>query len=70
MGAFVQAQNMQTRMTFMALSDLQGRYRVEKVPAGEYRVGIKTLGFRADAQSGVKLTADQNGSLDFSLQKG
>jgi virginiamycin B lyase len=70
MGAFVQAQNSQTHMTYMALSDSQGHYRVEKVPAGEYRVGIKALGLRADAQSGVKLTADQSGTLDFSLQKG
>jgi virginiamycin B lyase len=69
-GVFVQAQNAQTHMTFMALSDSQGHYRVEKVPAGEYRVGIKALGFRADPQTGVKLTASQNASLDFSLQKG
>jgi virginiamycin B lyase len=70
LGAFVQAQNAQTRMTYMALSDSQGHYRVEKVPAGEYRVGIKALGFKADAQSGVKLGADQDSSLDFGLQKG
>ena len=70
MGAFVQAQNAQTRMTFMALSDAQGRYRVEKVPAGEYRIAIKALGFKADAQSGVKIAADQNLSEDFALAKG
>ena len=70
LGAFVQAQNSQTRMTYMALSDSQGRYRVETVPAGEYRVQIRALGFRADAQTGVKLAADQSSSLDFGLQKG
>ena len=37
-GAFVQAQNTKTRMTFMALSDPQGHYRIEKVVPGEYRV--------------------------------
>ena len=69
-GAFVQAQNAQTRMTFIALSDSQGHYRVEDVPAGDYRVGIRAPGFRADAQTGVKIAASQKNSLDFALQKG
>ena len=47
MGAFVQAQNAQTRMTFMALSRRQGHYRVEKVPAGEYRIAIQGAGIQA-----------------------
>src|ERR1700690_3679410 len=50
-GAFVQAQNAQTHMTFMALSDSQGRYR-------------------AEAQTGVKIAAGQDSSLDFALQTG
>ena len=33
--AFVQAQNIKTRMTFMALSDEQRLYRVENIPAGD-----------------------------------
>ena len=69
-GAFVQAQNAQTHMTFMALSDSQGRYRVENVPAGDYRVGIRAPGYRADAQTGVKIAAGQDSSLDFALQTG
>jgi virginiamycin B lyase len=69
-GAFVEAQNTQTRMTFIALSDTQGHYRVENVAAGDYRVGIRAPGYRADAQTGVKLAAGQDSSLDFSLQKG
>ncbi len=69
-GAFVQAQNTQTHMTFIALSDSQGHYRVESVPAGDYRVAIRAVGYRADAQTGVKLAGDQNASLDFGLQKG
>jgi virginiamycin B lyase len=68
-GAFVQAQNNKTRMTFMALSDHQGHYRVENIPAGEYRVQIKATGYKADAQSGVSLITDQNASFDFALQK-
>lgn len=69
-GAFVQAQNTQTHMTFMALSDRQGHYRVENVPAGDYRVGIRAPGYRVDAQTGVKIAAGQNTPLDFTLQQG
>jgi virginiamycin B lyase len=66
-GAFVQAQNTKTKMSFFVLSDHQGRYRSENLPAGEYRVQIRATGFRADPKSGVTLAADQNVSLDFGL---
>jgi len=69
-GAFVEAQNTQTRMTYIALSDSQGHYRVENVPGGDYRVAIRAPGYRADAQLGVKIAASKDSSLDFALQKG
>ena len=69
-GAFVEAQNTKTKMTVMVLSDSQGRYRIEKLPAGEYRVQIRAVGYRTDPHPGVNLTADQNASFDFALQKG
>jgi virginiamycin B lyase len=40
------------------------------LPAGDYRVTIRAVGFSADARSGVSLTADQNASFDFALAKG
>src|ERR1700730_15748267 len=69
-GAFVEAQNAKTKMTVMVLSDSQGRYRIEKLAPGEYRVQIRALGYRTEPQPGVNLTADQNVSFDFALQKG
>jgi len=69
-GAFVMAQNAKTKITVNVLSDGQGRYRVEQLPAGEYRVQIKAVGFTAAPQNGVTLTADQTTSFDFALQKG
>ena len=48
----------------------QGRYRLEKLPAGEYRVQINATGYRADPRAGVSLTADQNASFDFALLPG
>ena len=69
-GAFVEAQNAKTKITVIVLSDSQGRYRIPDLPAGDYRLQIRAVGYRADPRSGVTLTADQNASFDFALQKG
>ena len=69
-GAFVQAQNTKTHMTIMGLSDSQGHYRLENLPAGEYRVQVRAIGLRGEPKDGVSLTADQDASLDFALQTG
>jgi virginiamycin B lyase len=69
-GAFVQAQNVMTRITVDVLSDRKGRYELENLPAGDYELRIRTVGYRAEPRSGVRLTADQNASFDWSLQKG
>ncbi len=69
-GAFVEAQNVKSRITVAVLSDTQGRYRVENLPAGQYRVFIRAVGYRAEPRTGVALAADQNASLDFALQTG
>ena len=69
-GAFVEAQNTKTKITVIVLSDSQGHYRIEKLPAGEYRVQIRAVGYRTEPRTGVNLTADQNASFDFALQKG
>ena len=67
-GAFVQARNAQLKMTVSVLTDKEGRYVVENLPAGDYRVGIRAVGYSSAAKSGLKLTADQNlPSQDFAL---
>ena len=68
-GAFVQAINAKTHISVSVLTDKQGRYRVENLPAGEYQVRIRAVGFTTDPRSAVNLTADQNISFDFALQK-
>src|ERR1700686_744326 len=68
-GAFVEAQNAKTKITVIVLSDTQGRYRIPDLAAGDYRVFIKAVGYRADPGNPVTLAADQNESLDFALQK-
>jgi virginiamycin B lyase len=69
-GAFVQAINSKTNIMTSVLSDKQGRYRVENLPAGEYQVRVSAIGFTTDPHSAVNLTADQNASFEFGLQKG
>jgi len=69
-GAFVKAQNTKTRITVIVLSDTHGQYRIEKLPAGEYRLQIRAVGFHTDPRTGVNLRADQKASYDFALQKG
>src|SRR5262249_60814519 len=68
-GAFVQARNGKTKITVSVLSQPDGKYTIEDLPAGEYRIGIKAPGYKADSKFGVQLTADQNLAQDFALQK-
>src|ERR1700732_2675110 len=69
-GAFVQAINAKTHISVSVLSDKQGRYRVENLPAGEYQVRVRAVGFTTDPHSAVNLSTDQNASFEFALQKG
>src|SRR6266849_2874613 len=69
-GAFVQAVNAKTHISVSVLSDKQGRYRVENLPAGEYQVRVRAVGFTTDPHSAVNLSADQNISFEFALKQG
>ena len=69
-GAFVQAQNTKTKITVNVLSHKDGGYRVEDLPAGEYVVRIRAVGYQADPRTGVKLTASQSASMDWALKPG
>jgi virginiamycin B lyase len=68
-GAFVQAQNTKSKITVSVLSDTDGHYRVEGLPAGDYQVLVKAAGFKGESHPAT-LTADQAASQDFALQKG
>src|SRR5258707_11907287 len=67
--AFVQARNAKTKITVMVLSDNNGRYRIENLSAGDYEVQARTIGLRRDPKSGIVLSANQNVSFDWTLQK-
>ena len=69
-GAFVQAVNAKTKISVSVLSDKSGRYRVENLPAGDYQVRVRAVGYTAEAHSAVTLAADQNVSFEFALKPG
>src|SRR5262249_57522569 len=69
-GAFVQARNLKTKVTVSVLSDNAGRYRVENLLAGEYRLQMRAIGFKADPKIGSNLAADHNLTHAFAPQHG
>src|ERR1700726_3874957 len=69
-GAFVQARNTTTKIMVSVLTDKDGRYRIENLPAGQYQLQVRAVGYRTDPRPGVSLAADQNASYEFALQKG
>lgn len=68
--AFIRAQHAQTRITTIVLSDRQGQYRVEDLPAGEYLVRATATGHKDDVRNGVQVAAGKSQTLDFSLAPG
>ena len=69
-GAFVEAQNKKTKITVNVLSAKDGRYRVDNLPAGDYTLRIRAIGYKADPRETVTLTPSQKASYDWSLQDG
>ncbi len=68
-GAFIAAQNLKTKITVMVLSQKDGHYRVENLPAGTYDVQAKAVGYRSEPHTGLSLTAQQDGTAQLILQK-
>src|SRR5258707_6874762 len=69
-GAFVQARNTKTKITVSVLSRKDGQYRIPNLPAGDYELRIRAVGYQAQPRTGLNLTADQSASFEFALQKG
>lgn len=70
MGAFVAAENTANKMTVTVLSDAQGRYHINNLPAATYSVQVSSVGYKADPRNAVQLTGDGKASADFTFQAG
>jgi virginiamycin B lyase len=70
--AFVRAQNAKTRMTMMVLTDNQGQYRTENLPAGTYDVWATSTGYRSNPsrRSEVVVEDGKSTTADFTMKKG
>src|SRR2546425_11259752 len=69
--AFVRAQNVKTKMTMMVLSDNQGKYWTDKLPAGTYEVWATATGYKSDPARRADVTVQDGkaASVDFTMQK-
>ena len=69
MGAFVVAENAQTKMTVSVLSNQNGRYHIGNLPAATYKLRITAIGYKGEPRNDVQLAADQKTAFDFALEK-
>jgi virginiamycin B lyase len=68
-GAFVTAQDTHTRITVAVLTDEAGHYRIENLPAGNYQLSIRSVGYRLEPAMSVTVTSDGHESRELALRK-
>ena len=67
--ASVEATKIDTGITTTTASGNTGAYRFENLPAGTYRIVVKTTGFKTAVQQ-VEVVLNQTGTLNFTLALG
>src|SRR3984893_9257978 len=69
-GAFVEAQDMDSRIATNVLSDKDGHYRIENLPEGQYQLLVRAVGYRFEPRTGIQVAAAQNATYEIALEKG
>jgi virginiamycin B lyase len=69
-GAFIRAQNENSKITVNVLSNRQGEYRIENLAPGEYQIQATAVGYKNDLHTDVRVESEQLVSQNFALQKG
>ena len=67
-GATVTVTNQTTKQDFTAVTDNQGKYKVEGLPAGIYTVRVASKGFNEGRRGEVKVEDDSAASIDVRLE--
>ena len=68
--AAIRTTNMGTGAVQNAVSDSQGRFRVQLLPVGQYEVQTEKPGFQTIVRKGVTLSVGSDAVVDFSLPVG
>ncbi len=66
----VTATNLATNFSRTASTDASGRYQIQYLPLGTYRVEVTASGFKKFSQSGIVLEVDRNARVDPRLEVG
>ena len=66
-GAFVKMKNAERRVTFMVVSQAQGRYSVNSLPTGKYVVQAIGGDYQSELSAPVDVTAGKPATVDLSL---
>ncbi len=64
----VEIRNLETDLTRSAITDQEGRYVFESLPAGRYRVSASSTGFETSMQDEVRVGAEQEVVVDLVLK--
>src|SRR5438874_10567453 len=66
-GAFVQMKNAERRLNFMVITQEQGKYTIDRLPAGKYVVQAIGGEHQSAPSSPVEVAASKASSVDLSL---
>ena len=66
-GAFVKLKNTERRLTFMVISQAQGRYSVSSLPLGQYIVQAIGAEFQSKLSAPVEVAAGKPVTTDLAL---
>jgi virginiamycin B lyase len=66
-GAFVKMKNAERRLTFMVISQAQGRYAVNSLPAGKYVVQSIGGEYQSELSEPVDVTSGKSATVDLAL---
>ena len=66
-GAFVQMRNAERRLNFMVITQEQGKYSIDRLPAGKYVVQAIGGEYQSAPSSPVEVAAGKASSIDLSL---